>query len=108
MKTRFGKGNLVLADSLLPLQQKVMHMTTQPKMAHATAPTKTHQLQPHMLATLDQPDSREAPNSFQTKSWLLDRPLSMPMKTPMVQIPAETWSDLRKWEQPAAPGLPGL
>ena len=40
-----------------------MHMTTQPKMAHATAPTKTHQLQPHMLATLDQPDSREAPAS---------------------------------------------
>ena len=38
-------------------------MTTQPKMAHATAPTKTHQLQPHMLATLDQPDSREAPAS---------------------------------------------
>ena len=51
---------------------------------------------------------RNSPNSFQTKSWLLDRPLSMPMKTPMAQIPAETWSDLRKWEQPAAPGLPGL
>ena len=48
MKTRFRKRKLVLADSLLPLQQKVMHMTTQPKMAHATAPTKTHQLQPHM------------------------------------------------------------
>ena len=40
-----------------------MHMTTQPKMAHATAPTKTHQLQPHMLATLDQPSWREAPAS---------------------------------------------
>ena len=38
-------------------------MTTQPKMAHATAPTKTHQLQPHMLATLDQPSWREAPAS---------------------------------------------
>ena len=38
-------------------------MTTQPKMAHATAPTKTQKLQPHMLATLDQPDSREAPAS---------------------------------------------
>ena len=63
MKTRFRKRKLVLADSLLPLQQKVMHMTTQPKMAHATAPTKTHQLQPHMLATLDQPSWREAPAS---------------------------------------------
>lgn len=88
-------------------QQKAMHMTTQPRMAQATEPTKTHQLQPHMFATFVQPLSREAPNSSHAKSWALERPLSIPMKTPMAQIPAEIWRDLRKWAHPAAPPLPG-
>merc|ERR1739848_827176 len=83
-------------------------MTIQPRMDHPTAPTKTHQLQPHMFATFDQPDSMEAPNWSHTKSWLVDRPLSIPMKTPMAQMPALTWSNLRKWAHPAAPALPGL
>ena len=83
-------------------------MTIQPKMAQATDPTNTHHDQPHIFATFVQPLSMEDPKSFQTNSGLLLISLSIPTNTPMAQIPAETCRDLRKWEHPAAPPLPGL